>query len=68
MQKTPVFVKTNMSYIFCYLDLYRYYEGLHKCLGLHSENTQYSSSEVEQLEALYKSLVLEYSWSSAAKV
>ncbi|KAL8098992.1 N-terminal acetyltransferase A complex auxiliary subunit NAA15-like isoform X2 [Apium graveolens] len=48
-------------------DNYRYYEGLQKCLGLHSENAQYSSSEVEQLEALYKSLVLQYSWSSAAK-
>ncbi|WOH05562.1 hypothetical protein DCAR_0624981 [Daucus carota subsp. sativus] len=48
-------------------DNYRYYEGLHKCLGLHSENAQYSSNEVEQLEALYKSLALQYSWSSAAK-
>ncbi|WOG99228.1 hypothetical protein DCAR_0518576 [Daucus carota subsp. sativus] len=48
-------------------DNYGYYEGLQKCLGLYSENAEYSSSEIEQLEALYKSLGLQYTWSSAVK-
>ena len=49
-------------------EFFRYYEGLQKCLGLYSENAEYSSSEIEQLEALYKSLGLQYTWSSAVKV
>ncbi|KAF3450798.1 hypothetical protein FNV43_RR06887 [Rhamnella rubrinervis] len=48
-------------------DNYRYYEGLQKCLGLYSENAQYSSDQIEQLDALYKSLRQQYSWSSAVK-
>lgn len=48
--------------------LFRYYEGLQKCVGLHSESAEYSSNEIEQLEALYKSLGQQYSWSSAVKV
>lgn len=48
-------------------DNYRYYEGLQKCLGLHSESGQYSSDEINQLDALYKSLGQQYSWSSAVK-
>ncbi|KAL5996964.1 N-alpha-acetyltransferase 16, NatA auxiliary subunit [Asimina triloba] len=48
-------------------DNYRYYEGLQKCLGLYSENGQYSSEEMDQLDALYKSLRKQYTWSSAVK-
>ncbi|KAJ4952475.1 hypothetical protein NE237_029307 [Protea cynaroides] len=48
-------------------DNYRYYEGLQKCLGLYSENSQYSSEDIEQLGVLYKSLGLQYTWSSAVK-
>ncbi|BBG99035.1 tetratricopeptide repeat-containing protein [Prunus dulcis] len=48
-------------------DNYRYYQGLQKCLGLYAENAQYSPDEVEQLDALYKSLGQKYSWSSAVK-
>lgn len=42
--------------------------GLQKCLGLYSEKGQYTSDEVERLDALYKSLKEQYSWSSAVKV
>ncbi|XP_010537937.1 PREDICTED: N-alpha-acetyltransferase 15, NatA auxiliary subunit [Tarenaya hassleriana] len=48
-------------------DNYRYYEGLQKCLGLHSENGQFSSDEIERLNALYQSLSQQYTWSSAVK-
>ncbi|XP_043726271.1 N-terminal acetyltransferase A complex auxiliary subunit NAA15-like [Telopea speciosissima] len=48
-------------------DNYRYYEGLQECLGFCSENNQYSSDNIEQLEALYKSLGQQYTWSSAVK-
>ncbi|OUZ99684.1 Tetratricopeptide repeat-containing domain [Macleaya cordata] len=48
-------------------DNYRYYSGLQKCLGLYSEKGQYSSEEILQLDALYKSLREQYSWSSAVK-
>ncbi|KAI4329285.1 hypothetical protein L6164_021567 [Bauhinia variegata] len=48
-------------------DNYRYYEGLQKCVGLYSENGNYSPDEINQLDALYKSLVQQYKWSSAVK-
>ncbi|KAM7475951.1 hypothetical protein LguiB_023194 [Lonicera macranthoides] len=48
-------------------DNYRYYEGLQKCVGLYSQSGQYSSDEIDQLEALYKSLGQQYSRSSAVK-
>ncbi|CAA2965649.1 N-terminal acetyltransferase A complex auxiliary subunit NAA15-like isoform X2 [Olea europaea var. sylvestris] len=48
-------------------DNYRYYEGLQRCMGLHSENFQYSSDQIDQLEALYESLSKLYSRSSAVK-
>ncbi|THG22776.1 hypothetical protein TEA_024701 [Camellia sinensis var. sinensis] len=48
-------------------DNYRYYEGLHKCVGLLSEGHHYSSDEIGRLEALYKSLGQQYSRSSAVK-
>ncbi|CAN0878301.1 N-terminal acetyltransferase A complex auxiliary subunit NAA15 [Linum grandiflorum] len=48
-------------------DNYRYYEGLQKCAGLYSENGHYSSDEIDQLDALYKSLSQDYTWSSAVK-
>ncbi|GLU22164.1 hypothetical protein SLE2022_382600 [Rubroshorea leprosula] len=47
-------------------DNYRYYEGLQKCVGLHSENGHYSD-EIDQLESLYKSLQEQYTSSSAVK-
>ncbi|KAG8481929.1 hypothetical protein CXB51_026657 [Gossypium anomalum] len=49
-------------------DNYRYYEGLQKCFVLYSENGKYSSDEIDQLDALYKSLAEQYTWSSAVKV
>ncbi|KAI7981158.1 N-terminal acetyltransferase A complex auxiliary subunit NAA15 [Camellia lanceoleosa] len=48
-------------------DNYSYYEGLQKCVGLLSESHQYSSDEIDQLDALYKSLGQQYSRSSAVK-
>ncbi|XP_026408454.1 N-terminal acetyltransferase A complex auxiliary subunit NAA15-like [Papaver somniferum] len=48
-------------------DNYRYYTGLQKCVGLSSENGQYSSDEIQKLDALYKSLREQYTWSSAVK-
>ncbi|KAK8988644.1 hypothetical protein V6N11_030027 [Hibiscus sabdariffa] len=49
-------------------DNYRYYEGLQKCFDLYSESSKYSSDEVDRLDALYKSLAEQYTWSSAVKV
>ncbi|CAH1425556.1 unnamed protein product [Lactuca virosa] len=48
-------------------DNYKYYEGLQKCVGLHSKTGQYSSDEIDKLDALYKSLGEQYTWSSAVK-
>ncbi|KAL5576384.1 hypothetical protein UlMin_018083 [Ulmus minor] len=48
-------------------DNYRYYEGLQKCVGLYSENAEYSPAQIEQLDDLYKSLAQQYNWSSAVK-
>ncbi|XP_010532133.1 PREDICTED: N-alpha-acetyltransferase 15, NatA auxiliary subunit-like [Tarenaya hassleriana] len=48
-------------------DNYRYYDGLQKCLGLYPESGQFSSDEIEQLNALYQSLSQQYTWSSAVK-
>ncbi|XP_076902750.1 N-terminal acetyltransferase A complex auxiliary subunit NAA15-like [Bidens hawaiensis] len=48
-------------------DNYRYYERLQKCVGLHSETGQYSSDEIDKLDALYQSLAEQYTWSSAVK-
>ncbi|KAK3219688.1 hypothetical protein Dsin_013658 [Dipteronia sinensis] len=48
-------------------DNYRYYEGLQKCVGVYSENGKYSSDDIDQLDALYKSLGQQYTWSSAVK-
>lgn len=59
------FADLSSGYVFV---LFRYYEGLQQCLGLYSENGQYSSDEVDQLDALYQSLSKQYKWSSAAKV
>ncbi|KAG2254920.1 hypothetical protein Bca52824_085056 [Brassica carinata] len=47
--------------------LFRYYEGLQKCLELYSENGQYSSDQMEKLNALYQSLSEQYTRSSAVK-
>ncbi|KAJ0961477.1 hypothetical protein J5N97_001981 [Dioscorea zingiberensis] len=48
-------------------DNYKYFVGLQKCVGLYSENGEYTSDEIVRLEALYKSLRSQYTWSSAAK-
>ncbi|EYU21564.1 hypothetical protein ABFS82_09G099700 [Erythranthe guttata] len=48
-------------------DNYRYYEGLQRCMGLYSANGQYSSDDIDRLEALYVSLSKLYSRSSAVK-
>ncbi|ONK76623.1 uncharacterized protein A4U43_C03F30260 [Asparagus officinalis] len=48
-------------------DNYEYLRGLQKCLGLYSEKGQYTSDEIDRLDALYKSLREQYSWSSAVK-
>lgn len=48
-------------------DNYRYHEGLQKCLGLYSESGQYSSDQIEKLNALYQSLSEQYTRSSAVK-
>ncbi|CAJ1955176.1 unnamed protein product [Sphenostylis stenocarpa] len=48
-------------------DNYRYYEGLQKCVGLFSENGYFSPDEIDQLDALYKTLGQQYKWSSAVK-
>ncbi|KAL6614916.1 hypothetical protein ACP70R_037186 [Stipagrostis hirtigluma subsp. patula] len=47
--------------------LHGYFIAVQKCLGLYSENGQYSPDDVERLSALYKSLKEEYAWSSAVK-
>ncbi|CAL9165482.1 unnamed protein product [Musa hybrid cultivar] len=48
-------------------DNYRYFIGLQKCLGLYSDKGEYTSDEIERLDALYMSLRDQYSWSSAVK-
>ncbi|ERN06076.1 hypothetical protein AMTRI_Chr05g64380 [Amborella trichopoda] len=48
-------------------DNYRYYEGLQKCLGLHRDDGEYTSDEVNHMCDLYKSLREQYTWSSAVK-
>ncbi|KAK6148894.1 hypothetical protein DH2020_016419 [Rehmannia glutinosa] len=48
-------------------DNYRYYEGLQRCMGLYKANGQYSSDEIDRLEALYVSLSKQYNRSSAVK-
>lgn len=48
--------------------MFRYYEGLQKCVGLYSETSQYVPEQIEQLDTLYKYLGQQYSWSSAVKV
>nr|XP_043614769.1 N-terminal acetyltransferase A complex auxiliary subunit NAA15 isoform X2 [Erigeron canadensis] len=48
-------------------DNYSYYEGLQKCVKLCSKNGHYSSEEIDHLDALYKSLGEQYTWSSAVK-
>jgi peptide alpha-N-acetyltransferase len=46
----------------------RYLIAVQKCLGLYSDNGQYSADDVERLSALYNSLKEKYAWSSAVKV
>ncbi|KAI3766668.1 hypothetical protein L2E82_16737 [Cichorium intybus] len=48
-------------------DNYKYYEGLQRCVGVHSKIGQYSSDEIDKLDTLYKSLAQQYTWSSAVK-
>jgi peptide alpha-N-acetyltransferase len=46
----------------------RYYEGLQRCVGLYSENGNFSPDEIDRLDTLYKSLRQQFKWSSAVKV
>ncbi|KAJ0960512.1 hypothetical protein J5N97_001602 [Dioscorea zingiberensis] len=48
-------------------DNYKYFVGLQKCVGLYSENGNIHQMKLLSLEALYKSLRSQYTWSSAAK-
>uniref|UniRef100_A0A453F258 Uncharacterized protein n=1 Tax=Aegilops tauschii subsp. strangulata TaxID=200361 RepID=A0A453F258_AEGTS len=59
--------KIYRSLLFMNPDNYKYLIAVQKCLGLYSENGQYSADDVERLSALYNSLKKEYSWSSAVK-
>ncbi|KAG2599107.1 hypothetical protein PVAP13_5KG457000 [Panicum virgatum] len=55
------------SLLFMNPDNYKYFIAVQKCLGLYSDNGQYSAGDVERLSALYNSLKEKYSWSSAVK-
>jgi len=46
----------------------RYYEGLQRCVGLYSENGQFSPDEIDRLDTLYKALGQQFKRSSAVKV
>ncbi|KMZ70167.1 putative NMDA receptor-regulated protein [Zostera marina] len=59
--------KIYRSLLFMNPGNYKYYFGLQKCLGLFSENGKYSHDESSKLDDLYKSLMEQLSWSSAAK-
>uniref|UniRef100_A0A0D9V2Y2 Uncharacterized protein n=1 Tax=Leersia perrieri TaxID=77586 RepID=A0A0D9V2Y2_9ORYZ len=59
--------KIYKSLLFMNPDNYKYFIAVQKCLGLYSENGQYSADDVDRLRALYKSLKEEYGWSSAVK-
>lgn len=48
--------------------LLRYFIAVQKCLGLYSDDGQYSADDVERLSTLYNSLKEKYAWSSAVKV
>nr|CAB3477629.1 unnamed protein product [Digitaria exilis] len=48
-------------------DNYKYFIAVQKCLGLYSDNGQYSADDVESLSTLYNSLKEKYAWSSAVK-
>jgi hypothetical protein len=55
------------NYLFFMLML-RYYEGLQRCVGLYSENGQFSPDEIDRLDTLYKTLGQQFKRSSAVKV
>jgi peptide alpha-N-acetyltransferase len=55
------------SLLFMNPDNYKYFIAVQKCLGLYSDNGQYSADDVERLSALYESLKKDYAWSSAVK-
>ncbi|KAK1282040.1 hypothetical protein QJS10_CPB22g00985 [Acorus calamus] len=59
--------KVYRTLLFMNPDNYKYYSGLQKCLGLYSEKCQFSSDEVDRLDALYKELMEQYKWSSAVR-
>ncbi|KAL8171710.1 hypothetical protein V2J09_023514, partial [Rumex salicifolius] len=70
MMKLGRFEEAEKSYRFLLSmnpDNYRYCEGLQRCAGLYSETGHYSVDQIEKLDALYKSLVPQYTWSSAVK-
>jgi hypothetical protein len=47
--------------------LCRYYEGLHKCLGLSPQGQSYSPEQVEKLGQIYADLCQKYPRSAASK-
>ncbi|KAJ3670740.1 hypothetical protein LUZ60_008166 [Juncus effusus] len=59
--------KLYRALLFMNPDNYSYLIGLQSCLGLYSEKGQYTSDEAERLDALYKSLREQYTFSSAVK-
>ncbi|KAG8044851.1 hypothetical protein GUJ93_ZPchr0008g13823 [Zizania palustris] len=59
--------KIYRSLLFMNPDNYKYFIAIQKCLDMYSENGQYSTDDIERLQALYKSLKEEYGWSSAVK-
>ncbi|KAK3164784.1 hypothetical protein QOZ80_1AG0024670 [Eleusine coracana subsp. coracana] len=59
--------KIYRSLLFMNPDNYKYFIAVQRCLGLYSDNGQYSADDVERLSALYESLKKDYAWSSAVK-
>ncbi|KAF2921576.1 hypothetical protein DAI22_07g044750 [Oryza sativa Japonica Group] len=60
--------KTYRSMLFMNPDNYKCFIAIQKCLGLYSENGQYSTDDVDRLCTFYSSLKKEYGWSSVVKV
>uniref|UniRef100_A0A0E0Q4H2 Uncharacterized protein n=1 Tax=Oryza rufipogon TaxID=4529 RepID=A0A0E0Q4H2_ORYRU len=59
--------KTYRSMLFMNPDNYKCFIAIQKCLGLYSENGQYSTDDVDRLCTFYSSLKKEYGWSSVVK-
>ncbi|XP_074583808.1 N-terminal acetyltransferase A complex auxiliary subunit NAA15 [Curcuma longa] len=59
--------KIYRSLLYMNPDNYRYLIGLQKCVQLYSEKGEYTSDEIDKLNALYKLLEEQYGSSSAVK-